>query len=136
MYGKYYETYPMSLNQRSLDEVEEVSDLNTAIQAYLDKDFELSSGLFDNLYRSNGQEVYLLYAANAYQANGDCKSAVERYERLIVNNNKNFVEQAQWYQALCFYKEQMPDLTIRLLENFRESHYKYEEAQKLLKKIK
>ncbi|GLR16130.1 hypothetical protein [Portibacter lacus] len=131
VYAAYYEPYPMALNQRGDSE----QSLNDAINDYTSKKFESAAQKFKILYTKDGNNVFLLYAANAEQAMGNYQSAIDLYDQIIVNNDPKVTEQASWYKSLALIKLDRKVFAREILSSLSENHYKYEEAQAILKSL-
>lgn len=76
--------------------------MTTALHAYNDADYEKSIEIFDEILTLDGSNpVSNFYRGMAYQQLGNYSEATESYDRVIQNKDNLFVEQAQWYRALC-----------------------------------
>ncbi len=129
LYAANYEPYPMALNQRGDGDAE----LNEAIAAYSEANYAEASLVFSRLFAKSNDAVHLLYQASSQQAMGEYNEAVETYDNVIALNDSKVTEQAQWYKALALIKIERSDEAMDLLKSFGDSHYKFEDAQKLLK---
>lgn len=129
LYASYYEPYPMALNQRGDGD----NDLNQAISMYTETKYEESAAKFKALYDSGNDNVHLLYAASSEQANGNYQKAVELYDQVIETQDAKVVEQAKWYKALALWAMGDKDNAEKILRTLPKNHYKYNQAQEMLK---
>ena len=78
------------------------SKLSMALHTYNDGNFAQSIELFNQiLEKDQTNPVSNFYRGMALQELGNYKDAIGSYNQVIKANNNLFVEQAQWYSALC-----------------------------------
>lgn len=135
IYNNNYEVYAMALNQRSNTSIENNNVLNRAIQNYLDKDYSQASENFKIVYAMEADDLYLLYAGNSFQAEGDYNSAIEIFDGIIENGNPQIIQQAQWYKALCLIKLNDTKSASKFLESLGEDHYQEDKIRRILKNL-
>lgn len=128
LYSSYYEPYPMVLNQRGAENTE----VDDAIIAYNNGQYAEASVLFKNLFDQTGEAVYLLYHGSAEQALGNLAQAIEVYDQVVNLQDERLTEQAGWYKVLALIKLDKKKDANELIKAFKESHYKYREAQRIL----
>ena len=76
------------------------------------------------------------YAGASHQALREFGSAVTEYEMVIRHNDNLFLEQAEWYYALCQVGEGRPELAETSLKAvIRRNGYYHKQASSLLQKI-
>ena len=135
IYASNYELYPMALNQRSNEPDNNSTELNIAIQSYLDKNYKDATIQFDGLYKLEKNDVYLLYKGSAQQASGELKDAIISYDEIIKKADAKYIQQALWYRALALLESGEVNLAKTAFESLGSSHYKNEEVKKILKAL-
>ena len=133
IYASLYEPYPMALNQRSTSENETNTTLNEAIQSYLDKNYTSSSEKFQVMYELTNDDIYLLYKANALQANGQLELAIENYDLILQSNNPKYIEQAQWFKGLALIEKGDNSQALDLFKSVNSTHYQKHKIDQILK---
>lgn len=134
-YDKYYQPYPMALNQRSDNGNVENNLLNEAIAAYSNGRYEEASKLFGQLFDQNGDTTYKIYQAHALLANNEATMAIDVYDEVLNSNDSRFHQQASWYKGLALLSSGNTVSAKEVFQNFSPDHYKYMEAQKILKNL-
>lgn len=101
IYDKYYLPYYMITDNKNIDDYDSI---HIAFNYAQNKDYNNSINIFEKiLQRNNNNNTAHFYLGVVYQEIGNYKNAVKEYE--IVGKNGNlFVEQANWYSALCYLK--------------------------------
>lgn len=133
LYASYYEPYPMALNQRSADGSQETISLNEAVKNYTQKDYGKASIQFEELNKLEPDDVYLLYKANAEQAQGNLNEALNIYEGIIANGNEKYIQQAQWFKSLILINKGDLEEVKSFINSLSSEHYKSEELEQILK---
>lgn len=136
VYQKYYEPYQAGVTYRSGDAAIDQLLLD-AMQHYEAGKYENASTLFEKVLDRRSEDMAItLYS-------GISAMELERYKKAgtkfkdIVNHKKNlYLEQAQWYLALCYIKTDSLPKAQSILKHLAtdETFYK-EEAQKVLKDL-
>jgi tetratricopeptide (TPR) repeat protein len=137
VYQKYYEPYQTGVTYRSGDAAIDQLLLE-AMQHYEAGQYENASALFEKVLndRSDDMAVTLYSGISAME--------LERYKKAgtqfkdIINHKKNlYLEQAQWYLALCYIKTDSLPKAQQILNHLATDETFYqEEAQKVLEDIK
>jgi tetratricopeptide (TPR) repeat protein len=135
IYNDNYAAYEMALNQRSDTGIEENNLLNNGIQNYLDEEYDQALVTFQTLYEIEKNDIYLLYAGNAAQALEDYNNAIQFYDDIITNENKQLIEQAKWYKALSLIKLNNLEEAISLFQSLGDDHYRNKEIKSILKNL-
>ena len=136
LYASYYEPYPMVLNQRSNIDDDTNIKLNDAIKSYLDLDYTNAISQFIDLHSSLNDDIYLLYKANALQADNKIREALTDYNIVIENSNPQYIEQAQWYKGLCLLELGEKEKALTFFKGLNEEHYKNSEIKLILETLK
>jgi len=103
VYDKFNDI-PTWANERS---VEEVSNLKVPIKnAYMNQEYDTASDLIGKVPESILRENFDLqfYNASSYQTLQDFDKAIERYTEILNQGDNMFIEEAEWYRALCYLR--------------------------------
>lgn len=101
IYDKYYLPYYMITDDKDIDDYDSI---HIAFDYVQNKDYNNAINTFEKILQQNdNNNIAHFYLGVVYQETGNYKNAVKEYE--IVSKNGNiFVEQANWYSALCYLK--------------------------------
>ena len=134
---RYYKPYEVINASRSLRAVAN-SDYSRALEYYNIHDYRNAARYFNKVVSSDPKyiESVMLNGVSNYE-NKDFPVAENEFNKVIDNNNNLFIEDAQWYLALCYI--QTGDLTnareqLKMIRT-SESIYK-KDARKILRGIK
>lgn len=136
LYETYYESYPMALNQRSNDGSAETTKLNAAINNYLNQNYKEAASGFKKLYEDDQNSIYLLYQAHSLMADKAYEEAFSLYDIIMQENNPALYEQCLWYKGLALLQMNQKDDALAIYNSAKPSHYKYDEIQQIIRKIK
>ncbi len=91
----------------------------------------------DALHGEQGSPAAGFYAGASYQQLKQFTSAISAYDKVITHNNNLFVEQAEWYTALCYVGSGNLVLAGNQLEAvIRRGGFYKKDASGLLKRIR
>lgn len=77
------------------------------------------------------------YSGLSYQQLENYESAINFYSFVIQEKDNLYVEQAEWYMALCLLKTEEKIKGVKLINDIAESNSYYKQnAKDLLKKIR
>jgi tetratricopeptide (TPR) repeat protein len=137
IYEKYYSPYEVSVAYRSGNtEIDRL--LFNAFDRYEKKDYEQALGLFEEVLQSREEDMAAnLYSGITYMEEEKYQKAKTSFNKIILNNDNMFIEQAKWYLALCYLKtEKNDDAQVILSEIIKEESYYKEMAVWVLKDLK
>ncbi len=104
--GRSYEEYfnaPQWAPQRAV-----ASDLNILQKAnnfFVDGEYEKAILLYDQAIKEKDEKfVFQFYKASTLQNLGKYEEAIPEYTQVVNHGDNIFVEEAEWYKALCFIK--------------------------------
>jgi TolA-binding protein len=135
--SRYYKEYKPASSQRSLEK--NTNDNFTQAKEYYEShDYKNAALYFSKVVESNPKDM------SATLLNGISNYEDKKYREakqsfgIVINDNKNlFVDQAQWYLALCYLQTDENDKAIKLLETIRnEGGFYSKDAKKIIRKIK
>lgn len=102
LYDEYYEI-PVAVAPFRAASQENTPTLEQGFKLYTRKDFSGSLNYFENILRNDsGNIIARFYAGASYQNLNKLEDAIINYDRVIRHNDNLFVEQAEWYRALCY----------------------------------
>jgi tetratricopeptide (TPR) repeat protein len=134
---KYYKLYEPPTSQRSA-EAGINSDYTLALEYYNTQDYERAAVLFNKIVESNPKDMQstLLSGVSNFE-NRKYPEAKKSFGRVIDNNNNLYIDQAEWYLALCYIKTDEKDKAIQQLEKIKNEEGIYKnDAKKILRKLK
>jgi tetratricopeptide (TPR) repeat protein len=136
IYSKEYKPYALSVTSRSMDQSNAIS--NVGIELYNQGKYALALENFFELQKQTpGQPWCNFYIGLAYQGLNEYDNAILYYQKVVAANDNLFVEQAQWYQALCLLKVNDTEKAQKLLSVIADQDgFFSKQAKTLLKKIK
>ena len=126
----------MLLTSRSSDENQVNEQLNQAISAYQNQDFESAATGFSEITEVNPDNLsYLFYQAVSLLESQKATEAIPVFQALLSQPKHTLSEQSQWYLALAYLQQEDTVNVKKHLEGIEEGEFKYEEAQTLLTKL-
>lgn len=137
IYEKYYSPYEVSVAYRSGNtEIDRL--LFNAFERYEEKDYEQALELFEEVLKSRDEDMAAnLYSGITYMEEEKYQKAKTSFNKIILNNDNMFIEQAKWYLALCYLKtEKNDDAQVILSKIIKEESYYKEMAAWVLKDLK
>ncbi|MCX7986340.1 MAG: hypothetical protein N2662_05325 [Bacteroidales bacterium] len=140
IFFKYYQTYPISYQSRSMQNVGEENLINMAIQAYENKEYYKAITLFSNIETSIPDCTLMasFYKGVSCIEVSDYKNALQSFNRVITAPYNSYTANAHWYIALTWLKLNNADESIKhlnwLVRNDRQLNEKAEEILATLEK--
>ncbi len=125
-FEKYYEPYEVTVTYRS-GNTETDRLLLTALQRYEDENYEQALVLFEQLLEKRNDDMAVnLYSGISYMEVEKYQKATHSFQTIITDNNNLFIEQAEWYLAMCYLKTEDNTKAKELLDELihKESYYK------------
>lgn len=133
IFDKFYQPYEVTVTYRS-GNTETDRLLLTALQKYEDEDYKQALILFEQLLEKRKDDMAVnLYSGISYMEVEKYQKATHSFQSIITDNNNLFIEQAEWYLAMCYLKTEDNTKAKELLDELikKESYYK-----EMAKKIK
>ncbi|HAF28691.1 MAG TPA: hypothetical protein DCG75_06545 [Bacteroidales bacterium] len=136
VFEKYYAPYEVTVTYRSGNtEVDRL--LLNALERYEEKDYEYALVLFEEVLESRQNDMAVnLYSGISYMEEEKYQKATKSFSNIISDKDNLFIEQANWYLAMCYLKTEKTDKAQDVLREIinEESYYK-EQAARVLEDI-
>ncbi|MDY6800618.1 MAG: tetratricopeptide repeat protein [Bacteroidota bacterium] len=132
IFDKFYQPYEVTVTYRSGNTETDRMLLN-ALQKYEDGNYEQALVLFEQLLEKRKDDMSInLYSGISYMEVAKYQKATQSFQTIITDNNNLFIEQAEWYLAMCYLKTEDNKKAKELLDELikKESYYK-EMAEKI-----
>ncbi len=137
--GRIYEDYfevPQWAPQRAV-----ASDLNILQKAnnfFVDGEYEKAIVLYDQaIIEKDEKFVYQFYKASTLQNLGKFEEAIPEYTQVVKHGDNIFVEEAEWYKALCYIKlGNKEDAKTQLLAIINRNGFYAADAKSVLRKTR
>lgn len=132
IFDKFYQPYEVTVTYRSGNTETDRMLLN-ALQKYEDGNYEQALVLFEQLLEKRKDDMSInLYSGISYIEVAKYQKATQSFQTIITDNNNLFIEQAEWYLAMCYLKTEDNKKAKELLDELikKESYYK-EMAEKI-----
>ncbi len=135
--NKYYKTYEPATSQRSAT-VSISNDFDQALEFYHTRDFTNAAKYFSKVIGEKPKDMYstLLYGISNFE-DKKYPEAKSSFGKVIGNNNNLYIDQAEWYLALCYINTDEKGKALNLLQKIhRENSIYKNEAGEIIKKLK
>ena len=134
LYAANFETYPMLLNQRSVDEnTADLITYNNAITFYAKGQNQEALASFEKLIQAQPENItYQFYQANLLLSEKKSGEAIPIFQKILAGDYPLFEEQARWYLALAFLENNEKENAKTLLEEIKVEQFKSKEAARVL----
>lgn len=134
-YEKFYSS-PEWSPQRSVVAVNDV--LQQANGFFVTGEYEKALALYDNAIKENDEKfVFQFYKAASLQKLQKYEDAVSEYSKVIFHGDNLFIEEAEWYKALCYLKlEQKNHARNQLMAVVNRKGFYSNDAKAILRKTK
>ena len=137
LYDQYYSKYPSIVNARSFVDSEEEKIFLQSFESYENGEFEKAiRQMRQLLQKDESNNLLLFYLAISELEQGQLTDSEKHLKQLIANSNHIFLEQAHWYLALNYLKQNKTEdskIVLNLIINQKFSMH--QEAESLLRKI-
>lgn len=137
IYQKFYVAYQSSgINRSANTPVDPTMAL--ALQKFDNKQYDKAKNLcLEVTAKDQNNSVAHFYAAAALQQMGQYQNAISEYQKVILNNDNLFMEQAQWYIGLCYLQTNENKKAYSQFKKIADNQGFYQpKAQAILRKIK
>jgi tetratricopeptide (TPR) repeat protein len=135
--NRYYKEYEPISRQRSLETI--VNDNFTqALEFYESHDYKNAAFYFSKVVESNPKDMSanLLNGISNYE-DKKYREAKQSFGKVIDDNNNLYVDQAEWYLALCYLQTDENDKAMKLFEIIRnEGGFYSKDAKKYIRKMR
>jgi TolA-binding protein len=135
--SRYYKEYEPTSRQRSL-ETKVNDNFTQALEYYESHDYKNAALYFNIVVASNPKDMSatLLNGISNYE-DKKYREAKQSFGKVIDDNRNLYVDQAQWYLALCYLQTDENDKALKLFEIIRnEGGFYSKEAKKYIRKMK
>ena len=135
--NRYYKVYEPPTGQRSVQSGTN-ADFTLALELYNTHDYEKAAILFNKVVESNPKDMQsTLLNGIANFENNKYPEAKRSFGNVINDNNNLYIDQAQWYLALCYVKTDEREKAIQQLEIIKKEGGIYRnDAKKIIRKLK
>ena len=137
LYQKFYAAYPISgINRSANASVDQT--LALALQKFDNQEYEAALNLLQKVTSGDqNNSVAHFYAGASLQETGKYQNAISEYQRVILDRDNLFIEQAQWYIGLCYLQTSENKKAYRQFKKIAENQGFYQpKAQAILRKMK
>ncbi len=135
--NRYYRAYEPATNQRSF-KVTVNDNFNQALEFYRIHDFSNAAIYFRKVVQSEPKNMYstLLYGISSFEDKKYPEAKIS-FGKVIDNNNNLYIDQAQWYLALCYINTDEKEKALQMLEKIKQESSIYKnDAIKIIRKLK
>jgi len=134
LYAMYYQPDDAVMIMRSGSEGQDQGLLMEALKKYEEQDYEGALQLFK---KDNSNVMVHFYSGLAYMEIERFNEAINSFQTILDDNENLFVEQAQWYQGLCYLKTGRTDRAREALNslNLEDNPYRTK-AEFILRNLK
>lgn len=133
LFNSYYHAETSIMVTRSSN-IDIDNDVRTALQFYSNADYQKAIDIFENNQENIISKFYLglsLIETNNYG------KAKESFQSVLDHNDNLFIEQAEWYKALCLLKLEENNEAIKLFTSIENSNSLFKvQASEILQSIK
>jgi len=137
LYQKFYAAYNISGINRSANESADKT-LSIALQKFDNQDYEVTIDLLNEVTsRNQNNMVAHFYTGASLQETGKYQDAISEYQKVILDKDNLFIEQAQWYIGLCYLQTNENKKAYKQFKKIAETQGFYQpKAQAILRKMK
>lgn len=113
------------------------SKISLALHKYNAAQYDQAVELFEQVLQTdNTNPVGNFYQGMAYQELGKYDHAITSYNQVIKAKNNLFIEQAEWYSALCYLQNDNRRKAYKQFQRIAENNSYYsEKASAILRKL-
>jgi tetratricopeptide (TPR) repeat protein len=134
---KYYKVYEPPTTQRSAVSGTN-ADFTLALEFYNTRDYERAAALFTKVLekKPNDMEVVLLNGVSNFEEK-KYPEAKQSFGKVIGDKNNLFIDQAEWYLALCYMNTNESDKAKQLFNIIvKEGGIYKDNARKIIRGLK
>jgi len=136
LYSEFFQPYEATGIFRSNNNMLD-NKLSLALHEYSQANYTEAINLFDQVLKAdNSNPVSNFYQGMSYQELGKYENAIGSYNQVIQAENNLFVEQAEWYTALCYLQNEDKRKAYKQFQRIAENNgYYSEKAAAILRKV-
>jgi len=132
VYAKYFQTFPKT--EQVMELARNDNDFLFAVEVYEAEDFERAAALFEILSDSFPIRSWaLLYAGNSYMFQNQSGRAIELYQTVLEEGDREIQSHAHWQLALSYLRIGEQELAREQLEILREDPIYRSAAKRILR---
>ena len=134
---RYYKLYEPPTSQRSVQSVTD-ADFSLALEYYNTRDFEKAAILFNKVLENKpgDMQIVLLKGVSNFEEK-KYPEAKQSFGKVIDDKNNLYIDQAQWYLALCYLNTDETQKAKQLFKIIgKESGIYQNDAKKILRGLK
>jgi len=134
---RYYKAYEPPTSQRSIQSATD-EDFTLALEFYNTRDYEKAAILFNKVLENkpNDMQTVLLVGVASFEER-KYPEAKQSFGRVIEDKNNLYIDQAQWYLALCYLNTDEKDKAIKLLKTIGNERSIYKnDANKIIRGLR
>ena len=134
---RYYKAYEPPTSQRSIQSATD-EDFALALEFYNTRDYEKAAILFNKVLENkpNDMQTVLLVGVASFEER-KYPEAKQSFGRVIEDKNNLYIDQAQWYLALCYLNTDEKDKAIKLLRTIGNEGSIYKnDANKIIRGLR
>lgn len=137
IFNRYYKSYEITAVSRSVDAVSN-TDYSKAVEYFDVHDYRNAALYFSKVLRNDDKymESVMLHGISNFE-DKNYPVAKQSFRTVVDDNDNLFLEDAQWYLALCYLRTDEKSKAIDQLSLIRNSGSLYSnDARKILRKMK
>jgi tetratricopeptide (TPR) repeat protein len=134
---RYYKAYEPPTSQRSIQSATD-EDFTLAVEFYNTRDYEKAAVLFNKVLENkpNDMQTVLLVGVASFEEK-KFPEAKQSFGRVIEDKDNLYIDQAQWYLALCYLNTDEKDKAIKILKTIgKESSIYKNDANRIIRGLR
>jgi hypothetical protein len=132
IYAKYFHAFHKT--EEVLEMARNDNDFLFAVEVYEAGDFERAAALFEMLADSSVIRSWaLFYAANSYMSQNHSGRAIELYQTILAEGDREVQSHARWQLALSYLRIGEPDMAREQLEILSKDPVYRSDAKRILR---
>jgi tetratricopeptide (TPR) repeat protein len=135
--SRYYKVYEPPTSQRSAQSVTD-ADFSLAIEFYNTHDYERAAALFTKVLENkpNDMQTVLLKGVANFEEK-KYPEAKQSFGKVIDNKDNLYIDQAEWYLALCYLNTNETDKAKQLFKSIENENGLYKnDAKKIIRGLR
>jgi tetratricopeptide (TPR) repeat protein len=138
LYSEYFKSYEYTTTVRSGNQDHQKNQMQSALDEYNDEDFKTAWTMFKDISDKNKKnaKAYFFRGMSAMEIN-ELDDAIASFNNVIKHETSLYIDQAIWYQALCYLKKDDSANALKQLSKVVESNGNHkDEAEVIIEKLK